>query len=110
MLFKLYLTPCLLLIGAILALELLGSMIPNYLSPIVMFSGIATASYNIAPWIGSALFLAFVVSLSLNTYKLWQWDNCKGDSCQHCGGMTEFRTGRYGPYFHCLACSKNSAY
>lgn len=110
MLFRLYLIPCLLLISAFVSLWLFGNIIPSHLAQSDILLSLANTSYNLSPWVSSGLSIASLVTFALSSYKLWQWERCKGDFCTHCGGITVFKYGRYGPYFHCTACSKNQTY
>jgi hypothetical protein len=91
-------------------LWLFGNVIPNHLSQIEVLLGIAQLSYKVTPWISSGLSVAALLSFGLSSYKLWQWENCSGDSCSRCGGIALLKLGRYGPYFHCIACNRNRTY
>lgn len=110
MLFKLYIVPCLLLISSFIAIWFFGTAVPNHFSQSAILVVIANTSYRIAPWVSLALCLASICWFISSTYKLWKWDNCKGDLCIQCGGISVMRSGRYGLYFQCLACRKNHAY
>lgn len=64
-------------------------------------------------WLDSLVlsFLLFAASLIgfYKLFQLWQWYCGKAPMCSNCGGIVEDRNGRYGPYVHCLACSKNES-
>lgn len=109
MLIKLYLAPTLLLFYSFLTLWIFGDVIPDHLSQSKLFVPLAITIEQFAGWIYVGLFLIALSYYISSTYRLWRWHRCEGDLCYTCGGITVYKVGRYGPYFHCIACGKNRA-
>lgn len=109
MLLKLYLAPTLLLVASILSLWIFGDLIPDYLSHSKLFVPLANTVKQFTGWVSISLTLTAILWYTSSTYRVWRWQRCEGDLCYTCGGITVYKVGRYGPYFHCIACGKNRA-
>ena len=110
MIFRLYIVPSLLLFASLASSWLFGEAIPDHLAKSKILYGLASTSYKFASWVSLCLLAASLIGYVAQSYKLWQWRNCRGDFCVNCGGIAVARNGRYGPYYHCLACGINRAY
>lgn len=111
MLLRLYAVPLLLAVAAVVALWVFGLVLPDifagsrFLAPLGrQFQGLALP----ACWVLTG---AATLASAYQTFRLWRWNQGKGDFCGNCGGMVATRNGRRGrgPYVHCLACGTNQA-
>ena len=107
MLFRLFALPVVLLILSVVGLHFLGDFAPNWLSGTAVLEGLGNRSRAAAPWVGAGLLLAALVLFAVSFYRLWRWYQGNSDSCFTCGGIVEYKHGRYEPYTHCLACGNN---
>lgn len=97
MLLKLFWLPVLLLLSSVLVTEVLGRFVPLLFS-VPMFVKLAEGAYWLEGWAGLALFVMAILSAIPPSLQLWRWSQGSEASCFRCGGLVEFRTGRYGPY------------
>jgi hypothetical protein len=109
MLLRLYAFPLMLAVAAVLALWVLGLVLPDLFadSPYLAALGLQVQGLALpACWV---LVAAATVAAGWQTVRLWLWTQGKTDSCHNCGGMVQDRDGRRGrgPYVHCLACGTN---
>jgi hypothetical protein len=56
----------------------------------------------------ASLALCIVTAIAA-MHRLWKWDQGKIETvCRHCNGLVNYKpSGRFGPYYKCLACSEN---
>ena len=108
MFFQLYFFPVLLIIGAATLSYFLSFYIPEKLSGDAVFSSLVQASIKSGPWAGLILFVFSSCCAVISTYRLWRWYQGKCRACSSCGGILDYKVGRYGSYYKCLACGKNS--
>ena len=112
MILRLYFIPIALVIGSFLSIYILGIYIPNSFQGSVLFSKLSESAVFYAPrvfWIGIFLALLFAICPSFRLYKWGKGETDGTELCPRCGGLTSFKTGRYGPYMKCLACGKNTS-
>jgi hypothetical protein len=112
MIIRLYLTSIALVIVSFLALYVLGVYIPNSLQEAVLLSRFSESAASYAPrvfWFGVLSALLFAICPSFRLYKWFKGDTDGTELCPLCGGLTTYKTGRYGPYMKCLACGKNTS-
>jgi hypothetical protein len=93
--------------GAILALLVLGVLIPALFANNKKLSALGVLSTQAAFWVFWALFPVVLLWSICQILKFWRWKQGEGEFCHSCGGMVVYKEGRYGPYFKCLACNKN---
>ena len=112
MIFKLYLPSIVLVIGSFFVFYMLGIYIPNSFQGAVLFSKLSEDAVLYAPRVfllGMLLALLFTIHSSFRLYKWLEGKIDGSELCPRCGGLTRFKTGRYGPYIKCLACGKNTS-
>ncbi len=96
------------MIGAGTLSYLLSFYIPEKLSGNAVFSSLVQASINSSPLVGLILLVFSLCCAVISTYRLWRWCQGKCKACSSCGGISDYKVGRYGPYYKCLACGKKS--
>lgn len=106
MLFRLFKTPLYFIFLALMFSFFFGYYIPETLSKSSIFSVLVEQSRNVTPYIFLGLMSIATLTAISSGFRFWQWTQEKGDSCYNCGGIAEFRHGRYGYYYKCLACGK----
>lgn len=101
---KLMALPILFFFSAVFVEILLESFIKNAKGPLLYLAD----PINIA--IPYLMFILLVAGLGFavhSIYTWWVWQSGKGECCHVCGGIVRLRDGRYGLFWHCLACGKN---
>lgn len=106
MIFRLFKTPLHFISLAFILSFFFGYYVPETLSKSLMFSMLVEQSKNITPYVFLGLMSVSMLTAISSGFRLWRWTQAKGDSCYNCGGIAEFRHGRYGYYYKCLACGK----
>ncbi|EIO4088945.1 hypothetical protein ACN930_004863 [Vibrio parahaemolyticus] len=109
MLLRIYWFPAFMALGSILSAYVLKIYIPSNFSSSPMLKGLSIMSENAAPWVSLGFLSLAILAFLYQTYSLWQWTQGKGNCCPNCGGMVSYQDGRYGPYFKCLHCGKNTS-
>ncbi len=107
MLIRLYLPSILLTVGAVTASYVLYFFIPGSLSGNELFSGLAQSAMQAAPWVGVLMLGIALCSAAISTYRIQRWENGRCSACYTCGGITDYKVGKYGAYYKCLACGNN---
>lgn len=74
-----------------------------------LFSGISDLFIKGTALLSIVLFSISVIWTIYCGYRLWCWEKGSGDFCNNCGGITEYKNGRYGPYQKCLMCRTNKS-
>ena len=108
MLARLFVIPLLLLAGAAI-LALLLPWFADQLQTSAIVSQASLTVRNWTPYVIGAFLAASVITAAVQGWELWQWRRGDREICHRCGGMVEHKSGRYGPYWRCLACDKNSS-
>lgn len=111
MVFRLYSISIALIIGSFLILYVLGNISITF-QGVVLFSKLSERAVIYAPsvfLISILLALLFAIYPSFRLYKWFKGETDGAELCPRCGGLTSFKTGRYGPYMKCLACGKNTS-
>ena len=97
--FNLFWAPGLLLLAALLGDHQVGTLSGQ---PMLATLGVL---------LGYAISAAYGVALALilwSGYRLVRAELGLGECCDNCGGpVRHIGTGRYGPYYKCLACGSN---
>jgi hypothetical protein len=106
-LLRVYFYPLLFLFGSYGALLVFGEWIPSRFAVSPLLSMLGESSYQFAPWVGAGFLIIAVMWFSYSSYRLWQWYYGHGDFCYECGGVTDFKIGKYGAYYKCLACGRS---
>jgi len=107
MLIKVFAIPFLLLLAALVVPWFLGHYVPSLFNGSPYLSGLDQQVAGLAIPAFSLLAGAAILACLYQGFQLWRWNQGRTDSCDNCGGMVSLRDGRYGPYYHCLACGKN---
>lgn len=71
-------------------------------------SPLVAGIYAVARWAPALAIAASVILGLVATLRLWRWDQERSRLVCECGGLLgRERTGRYGLYRKCLACSRS---
>lgn len=107
MLIRVFAIPCLLLFATLVVPWFLGYYVPSLFNGSPYLSGLNQQVVGLAIPVFWLLACAAILAFFYQGFQLWRWNQGSTDSCDNCGGMVSPRDGRYGPYYHCLACGKN---
>lgn len=108
MIVRLYKLPVLLALLGLLALYLFGIWLPEHMSDSRTLVELGAQSAKFASTSAALLFIVSGGWALHSTIRLFRWSSGKETGCPRCDGMVAEKSGRYGPYFKCLACGKSS--
>ncbi|MET4000544.1 hypothetical protein ABIE60_002557 [Marinobacterium sp. MBR-109] len=107
MLMRVYAFPLLFIISAVVVRLVFDIWLPDRLADSSMLAALAVNIEIFSRWASLSLLALGVLSALYKSFNLWQWYQGNAESCDSCGGIVSERSGRYGPYYHCLACGRN---
>ena len=105
MIIRLFAPSIIFFVGSV-AIQAIGLSIYDHLSgsnlPSILTDYIKLGS----SWAGLILLIIGLILFIYYCFRLWKWsEGQEHETCHVCSGIVQQKTGRFGDYFKCLACS-----